>query len=118
MKMDSRNTRSLVAALTRWDPDIYMETHVSDGADHRYLMELLLTHRDKLDPTLRSFANDHLLPGLYTWMERKDIGMCPYFETVDGPRSTGWRASWTDHATARDSPRSKGASGCCPNRTC
>lgn len=89
MKMDSRNTRSLVAALTRWDPDIYMETHVSNGADHRYLMELLLTHRDKLDPTLRSFANDHLLPGLYTWMERKDIGMCPYFETVDGPPEHG-----------------------------
>jgi len=89
MKMDARNTRSLVAALTRWDPDIYFETHVSNGADHQYLMELLLTHRDKLDPALRAFADERLLPGLHGWMDRKAIPTCPYFETVDGPPEHG-----------------------------
>src|SRR5690606_23648524 len=41
MKMDSENARSLVSALSRWDPDVYFETHVSDGADHQYIMALL-----------------------------------------------------------------------------
>lgn len=105
IKMDAENTRALVGSLTYWDPDIYLETHVSDGADHRYVMELLLTQKDKLDPALRVFMSGELEPGLYEWMDRKQWPMCPYFETLrevpdsglvafnDGPRySTGYNA--------------------------
>ena len=53
IKADARNTRTLVSALNTWDPDVYFETHVSNGADHRYVMELLVTHPDKLDTNLR-----------------------------------------------------------------
>lgn len=105
VKMDASNTRAMVAALDRWDPDVYFETHVSDGADHRYVMELLSTQDDKLDPDLAAFVNGTLVPELYSWMERKGVPMCPYFETLndvpdsglvefnDGPRySTGYNA--------------------------
>jgi hypothetical protein len=105
IKMDARNTWTLVKALTTWDPDIYFETHVSDGADHRYVMELLTTQKNKLDITLGQFLEHALIPGLYEWMDRKEVLMCPYFETVadvpdsglvgfyDSPRySTGYNA--------------------------
>ncbi|MCB0765230.1 MAG: hypothetical protein KDB84_11025, partial [Flavobacteriales bacterium] len=105
MKADSRNAEALIKALARWDPDIYFETHVSNGADHRYVMELLTTHPDKLDPPVREFLSRSLLPALQEWMEAKEIPMCPYFELiedspeegmtafVDGPRySTGYNA--------------------------
>lgn len=81
MKMDSRNARSLVAALTKWDPDVYFETHVSDGADHQYIMALLATQKDKLSPPLSAFMQKTLVPGMYAWMKRRDQLMCPYFET-------------------------------------
>lgn len=89
MKMDSRNARSLVSALTRWDPDIYFETHVSNGADHQYTMELLVSHPDRMDPALRTFANGQFVPGLHEWMDRKGFPMCPYFETVNGAPENG-----------------------------
>lgn len=105
IKADSRNTRSLIQALNAWDPDVYFETHVSNGADHRYVMELLVTHPDKLDSNLRRFMQQRLMPRQYEWMERRGHLMCPYFETlhhtpeqgltgfVDGPRySTGYNA--------------------------
>lgn len=105
IKMDAENTRGLVKALAHWDPDVYLETHVSDGADHRYVMELVLSQRDRLDPALRGFVTRTLEPGLYAWMDRKNRPMCPYFETLhevpdsglvefnDGPRySTGYNA--------------------------
>jgi hypothetical protein len=105
IKMDARNTWTMVRSLTRWDPDVYFETHVSNGADHRYVMELLTTQDDKLGPPLGRFMRDRLIPDLYAWMERKGLAMCPYFETVasvpdsglvgfyDGPRySTGYNA--------------------------
>lgn len=104
IKADSRNTRDLLKALAHWDPDIYLETHVSNGADHQYVMELLTTHPDRLDPDLRSYLDATLKPGLYAWMERRGHLMCPYFETVkefpeqglegflDGPRYSSGHA--------------------------
>ena len=105
IKMDARNTWTLVKALTAWDPDIYFETHVSNGADHQYVMELLTTQNDKLGPAVGRFVRDQLVPDLYAWMDRKGFAMCPYFETVadvpdsglvgfyDSPRySTGYNA--------------------------
>ncbi len=105
VKADARNTQALVQALHRWDPDVFIDTHVSDGADHRYVMELLTTRREKLDAGVARFMDGVLLPGLYAWMERKDVPMCPYFELrgsepsdglvafFDGPRyTTGFTA--------------------------
>jgi hypothetical protein len=104
IKADSRNTRDLLKALDHWDPDIYLETHVSNGADHQYVMELLTTHPDRLGPSLRTYLTETLKPGLYEWMDRRGQLMCPYFETVkdfpeqglegflDGPRYSSGHA--------------------------
>lgn len=108
MKLDSENARSLVAALTAWDPDIYFETHVSDGADHQYIMALMATQKDKLAKPLSDFMTGTLIPGQYAWMQRKDLLMCPYFETTgttpeeglqgfnDGPRYSSGHAALVD----------------------
>ncbi len=98
MKMDSRNARSLNAALAQWDPDIYFETHVSDGADHQYSMALLATQKDKLAPSLAHYMEDVLVPGQYSWMASKDLAMCPYFETIGRTPEEGLRGFY-------DSPR-------------
>ncbi len=105
MKADAANTRYLRKALAKWDPDVYFETHVSDGADHQYVMELLTTQKDKLNGGLARFLSERMEPALYAWMDRKGLAMCPYFETVrevpedglyafyDSPRySTGYNA--------------------------
>ncbi len=105
IKRDAENTRSMYRALAHWDPDVYFETHVSDGADHQYVMELVNTQKDKLDGGMSAFMTDTMLPRLYEWMHVKGILMCPYFETQgekpedgltafhDSPRySTGYNA--------------------------
>lgn len=105
MKMDSRNMQAMAQALAYWDPDIYFETHVSDGADHRYIMALLATQQAKLAPSLSKYMTEVLIPGQYRWMGDKDMAMCPYFELLgdvpedglrgfnDSPRySTGYNA--------------------------
>jgi hypothetical protein len=105
IKADAHNTRALIDALNTWDPDVYFETHVSNGADHQYVMELLTTHPDKLDTNLSRFMQHRLMPRQQEWMEQRGHLMCPYFETlhdipeqgltgfIDGPRySTGYNA--------------------------
>ncbi len=105
IKMDARNTWSLVESLGIMDPDVYFETHVSNGADHQYVMELLTTQKDKLNGGLSDFMTRTMIPELHAWMESKGMLMCPYFETrgeipedglygfSDGPRySSGYNA--------------------------
>ena len=98
MKMDSENARSLEAALTAWDPDIYFEPHASDGADHQYTMALLATQKDKLSPPLSEFMTKVLQPGQYDRMNSKGLLMCPYFETTGKVPEEGLRGFY-------DSPR-------------
>lgn len=105
MKMDSHNARTLAAALAHWDPDLYFETHVSNGADHQYIMTLLNTQKDKLAPPLSQFMQQVMLPGQYAWMKKKELPMHAYGELIgdepgqgmhgfnDSPRySTGYNA--------------------------
>lgn len=98
MKMDSENARSLNAALANWDPDIYFEPHVSDGADHQYIMALLTTQKDKLAAPLAKFMAQVLVPAQYEWMGDKDMLMCPYFELMGNTPEDGLRGFY-------DSPR-------------
>jgi hypothetical protein len=35
-KVDTVEIRSLIAAIRRWDPDLYLDLHVTDGADYQY----------------------------------------------------------------------------------
>lgn len=35
-KLDAPETRAVVQALDRWDPDLWLDLHVTDGADYQY----------------------------------------------------------------------------------
>jgi hypothetical protein len=35
-KLDTPEMRAMVRALDRWDPDLYLDLHVTDGADYQY----------------------------------------------------------------------------------
>lgn len=35
-KLDAPETRALVRALDAWEPDLYLDVHVTDGADYQY----------------------------------------------------------------------------------
>lgn len=97
-KVDSRATAALLEALRIMDPDIYFETHVSNGADHQYVMELLTTLPGKLDGGLGRMLEVKLVPELHAWMERRGHLMCPYFESVGETPEKGLYAFY-------DSPR-------------
>ena len=35
-KLDAPETRAIVAAIDQWKPDLYIDTHVTDGSDYQY----------------------------------------------------------------------------------
>ncbi len=78
IKCDALNTSSFHSLFRDWDPDVFIDTHVSDGADYQYVMTLIATQHDKLEKSCGDYLQKKMLPALYHSMEDKKILMCPY----------------------------------------
>ncbi len=88
IKTDTRNSWSFQQIFNRWDPDLFMDTHTSNGADYQYIMTLIDTQRDKLHPLLHESAKV-FTDSLYAGMERVDFGMVPYVSFRRGTPQSG-----------------------------
>lgn len=104
IKTDSRNARSFQEIFNQWQPDIFMDTHTSNGADYQYIMTLIDTQQDKLHPALQETAAT-FTAALYDRMSQSGYEMVPYVNFrgrspesglvsfLEGPRySTGYAA--------------------------
>ncbi|MBF9237643.1 M14 family metallopeptidase [Hymenobacter sp. BT683] len=92
IKQDSRNARSFAALFQKWQPDVFVETHTSNGADYQYTMTLIATQHSKLAPALGSYLQTQLLPALYKSMEQKKWPMTPYVDFDGQTPESGLRA--------------------------
>lgn len=84
-KCDSREARSF-AQLFHWlEPDIFLDNHVSDGADYQHTMTLITTQYDKLGSTLGKYLREVFEPTIYSGMKTKGWDLIPYvdFENED-----------------------------------
>lgn len=84
-KCDSKEARSFTHLFHFLDPDIFLDNHVSDGADYQHTMTLITTQYDKLSPVLGPWLKDIFEPKLYAGMKQKGWDLIPYvdFETTD-----------------------------------
>ncbi len=92
VKQDSRNARSFAALFQKWRPEVFVETHTSNGADYQYTMTLIATQHNKLAPALGSYLQQNLLPALYAGMEKKHWPMTPYVDFEGETPESGLRA--------------------------
>lgn len=83
VKCDSKNAQAFTTIFRTWDPDLFVDTHVSNGADYQYVMTLIATQHNKLSPPLNTFLNTTLLPYLYEAMHTGGFPMCPYVEPIN-----------------------------------
>lgn len=107
IKLDSRNAQSLVRLYRHWDPDLYLETHTTNGADYQHAMTLIETQKDKLRPEISGWMTNTLTPALYNGMADLGFPMAPYVNTkgespesgietfIETPRyGSGYAALW------------------------
>lgn len=78
VKMDSRNAEAFVSLFHDVDPDVFVDTHTSNGADYPYTMTLIATQADKAGPVLGPFLREVMEPALYAGMEEARGPMVPY----------------------------------------
>lgn len=83
IKCDSENAKSFSGIFSEWDPDVLVDTHVSDGADYPYVMTLISTQHNKLNPVLGNFLKHEMTPALFDRMKEKNDEMCTYINSFD-----------------------------------
>ena len=116
VKADSKNVQTFMAIFQQWKPDVFIDTHTSNGADYSYVMTLIATQRDKLDSSLSGFMTEKMLPAMYRNMKEKGYDMIPYVDSkeetpddgivdfLETPRfSTGYAAQFNTIAFVSES---------------
>ncbi len=83
IKCDALNAQSFTQIFRTWDPDVFVDTHVSNGADYTYVMTLIATQHSKLMQPLGNYLKNEMTPDLYHAMERAGFPMCPYVNEID-----------------------------------
>lgn len=78
IKMDARETQSLVRLFHILDPEVFVDNHVSNGADYQHVMTLLTTQHNKLGGETGKYINDVFEPLLYKDMKTRGYDLVPY----------------------------------------
>eukprot|EP01034_Spumella_vulgaris_P020618 gene20618-26428_t len=78
LKEDSRNAQTLARLLDAWKPEFFIDTHVSNGADYRYVMTLIPTAPDKMEEAQKLYMMNELLPKLKEYMKLTGFEVAPY----------------------------------------
>lgn len=107
IKCDSKEARSFAAIFHQCDPDVFVDNHVSNGADYQHIMTLLTTQYNKMGGVMGDYLHNEFEPGLYKLMKEKGYDLVPYVEFAgrtpesgmeayfDGPRySSGYTTLW------------------------
>ncbi|MCF6241727.1 MAG: hypothetical protein L3J74_10325 [Bacteroidales bacterium] len=82
IKCDSENAKSFERIFQKWNPDIFIDTHTSNGADYQYKITLIATQTDKLNSVLSEYMDNTMVPYLYKSMKKSNYEMIPYVQTM------------------------------------
>src|SRR6218665_1262847 len=79
--MDSENAHTFVKIYQALNPDVFVDTHVSNGADYQYTLTLITSLKERLEPSVRELTYNKLLPVMTKELKRKNWDWSPYVET-------------------------------------
>lgn len=82
IKMDSRNAFTFSTIFHALDPDVFVDTHVSNGADYQYTLTYISSMKERLAPSIRKVTYEELIPTLSKKLKGKKWDLFPYVELV------------------------------------
>jgi hypothetical protein len=94
IKCDTRNAKVFTEIFHTWKPDVFIDTHTSDGADYQYVITLLSTLHSKMQADLGEFFKMDMNLWLFERMEEYDYEMTPYVEWNNRRPENGLLASF------------------------
>lgn len=78
IKADSKNAKAFAKVFHLVKPDVFIDNHVSNGADYQYTLTHLFTQHNKLDGELGDYLHNTLQPKLEQQLADKNWDITPY----------------------------------------
>ncbi len=89
IKTDSKNSQAFQEIFNTWEPEIFVDTHTSNGADYQYTMTLIPTQKDKLNTVLSNYLTKTMVPDLYSKMNGQGYELIPYVNSINETPDAG-----------------------------
>ena len=103
IKADTKNARAFADIFRTVKPDLFIDNHVSNGADYQYTLTHLFTQHNKLGGEIGNYLHTGFMPQLEDSLQNKKWDITPYVNVfnqvpeegftqfMDSPRySTGY----------------------------
>ncbi len=107
IKNDTKNANAFAKIFHLVQPDVFIDNHVSNGADYQYTLTHLFTQHNKLGGELGNYLHTQMHTKLETSLKNKKWDITPYVNVwgtspdkgwtqfMDSPRySTGYTTLW------------------------
>ena len=78
IKQDSKNAAAFAEIFHTVNPDVFIDNHVSNGADYQYAITHLFTQHNKLGGKLGAFLENEMRPSIEKSLQNKKIAITPY----------------------------------------
>jgi len=90
IKNDTKNAQSFAKIFHSLNPDVFIDNHVSNGADYQYTLTHLFTQHNKLGGTLGTYLHNKMMPTILSDLHKKGIDATPYVNVFNQVPEVGF----------------------------
>lgn len=96
IKTDTKNAETFAEIFHLINPDVFIDNHVSNGADYQYTLTHLFTQHNKLGGELGEYIHGSLMPQLQDSLSKSNWDITPYVNVFNSPPEKGFK-QFMDH---------------------
>lgn len=90
IKSDTKNAKAFAEIFHLVKPDVFIDNHVSNGADYQYILTHLFTQHNKLGNDLGNYIHTTMMPKLEEKLASKDWDITPYVNVFNRTPEQGF----------------------------
>ena len=90
IKSDTKNAKTFAEIFHLVQPDVFIDNHVSNGADYQYTITHLFTQHNKLGGKLGEYVHKTMQPSIEKKMSAKGLEMTPYVNVFNDVPEEGF----------------------------
>ena len=94
LKADAPEMHAWLRLFNSWNPDFFIDCHVTDGADYQYVLTYILDLFGSMVPPLTGWTRDVYLAGVKGPMMDAGYEMFPYVYLLEWPNPKGGMKNW------------------------
>lgn len=80
MKADAPETRAWLGLWNQWKPDVFIDCHVTNGADFQYNLTYEYAHHQEVSPSIKNWMDEHFDGNVVPKVEKEGNLLTHYVE--------------------------------------